>query len=73
MNDVVLDESEITAGRAITATIRALEQNLAALAMSEQLYIDSLRKRRGLGEEWQILFWEKGFEWQPKQSTTCPS
>mgnify|MGYP000202126104 FL=1 len=63
-----LDESEIDVGRALTASIRALQQNIAALMMAEQMFIDSLRQKRGLGPEWQMSHWEKGFEDANKDS-----
>lgn len=61
MSEIPLTESEIEVGKALTVNIQALQRSLTAMVMTEQIYIDSLRKSRGIGDEWKILFWEKGF------------
>lgn len=61
VSEISLHESEIEVGKALTANIQALHRSLAALVMTEQIYIESLRRARGLGDEWKIEFWEKGF------------
>lgn len=57
-----LSEEEIELGKALSANIQALQNNLLALAMTEQMYIDKLRLARGLGDNFSILHWENGFE-----------
>ena len=61
MTGTQLDDREIEVGKALTVNIQALERSLTALVMTEQIYIESLRQARGLGGEWIIVFWEKGF------------
>lgn len=57
-----LTEQEIELGKALSANIQALQNNLLALAMTEQMYIEALRQARGLSEHFGILHWENGFE-----------
>ena len=57
-----LTKSEIELGQALSANIQALQNNLMALAMTEQMFIEQLRQARGLGEKFTILHWENGFE-----------
>lgn len=62
MNEFLLTEAEIEFGKALTANIQSLQNNLIALAMTEQLYIDQLRQARKLDDRFGILNWESGFE-----------
>lgn len=62
MTTVPLTEAEIELGRALSANIEALQRVLAALVMTEQLYIAQLRGVRALGEFYVLRHWEVGFE-----------
>lgn len=65
---IALDDAEIEVGKALSATIAALQSNLTALLLTEQCYINSLRSRRELGDDWVIQYWERGFEHGNKNS-----
>lgn len=62
MMNTQLSDAEIETGKALSANIQALQNNLIALAMTEQLYIEQLRQARGLHDKFSILHWENGFE-----------
>lgn len=63
MSDALtLTQSEVDVGRALSANIQALQNSLVALAMTEQLYIESLRQARKLSDQFTIRHWEIGFE-----------
>lgn len=57
-----LSESEIEMGMALSAVIQATQNNLIALAMAEQMYIEQLRTARGLDALWTLTDWARGFE-----------
>lgn len=59
---VPLTEAEIDLGRAISANIEAQQRMLAALVLTEKLYIDQLRSGKGLDEFHILRHWEIGFE-----------
>lgn len=57
-----LTEAEIELGRALSASIEAQQRVLTALVMTEQLYIEQLRRARNLGDDYIVRHWERGFE-----------